>query len=157
MNAVMLVLGNLGVALTAVTTVAMLLTFRRPRRVSLLSPLVSMALSLVVVALLIVLGGARLNGLLGLPVLALGMLAGFLRGYSLKLYWVDGRLMGQHSLLFLLAWGISLAGSQWLTLLGSAFVASLGLLPLMLTTGTQIGVNGCVFLRRLAMGDWSRG
>jgi hypothetical protein len=154
MQTALTVFGNLGVALTIVATFIMLLTFRRPRRVGLLSPLISTAVSVMVLALVILLG-ARSNGLLALAILAVGTLVGVVRGYSLRLYRADGKVMGEHSLLFLLAWGVSLASTQWLTLLGSALAASLGLLPLLLTTGTQIGVNGCIFLRRLAMGGSS--
>lgn len=59
--------------------------------------------------------------------------------------------MGRHSLFFLLGWGGSLALGTLLNLFGSALLASLGLLPLFLNTGTQVGINANIFLRRLIM------
>jgi hypothetical protein len=52
---------------------------------------------------------------------------------------------------FLLGWGGSLVLAQVLNMFGSALLASIGLMPLFLSTGTQLGINGNLFLRRLLM------
>jgi hypothetical protein len=97
------------------------------------------------------LSGARLNIAVAIPVMALGLLIGFLRGQTTRLFHQNGKVMGQHSLFFLVGWGGSLALGILLNSFGSALMASIGLLPLFLNTGTQVGINANIFLRRLFM------
>ena len=141
----------LSAVFTLAMTVLMLFTFRKERRISTFSPLWSAVLSLVMLPVFILLSGARLNLLLAIPILALGLLAGFLRGLTTRLTYKDGQVVGRNSRLFLLGWGGSLVLAQLLNLFGSALLASVGLMPLFLSTGTQVGMNGNVFLRRLMM------
>ena len=54
-------------------------------------------------------------------------------------------------MLFLLGWGGSLVLAQLLNMFDSVFLASVGLMPVFLSTGTQAGMNGNIFLRRLMM------
>ena len=152
MDTILRLIGLLGALLTAAMTVLMLFTFRKERRINVFSPLWSAVLSLVMLPVFILLSGARLNLLLAIPILALGLLVGFLRGLTTRLtYKKDGQVVGRNSQLFLLGWGGSLVVAQLLNLFGSAFLASVGLMPLFLSTGTQVGMNGNVFLRRLMM------
>jgi len=151
METILRLIGFLGVVFTMAMTVLMLFTFRKERRISTFSPLWSAVLSLVMLPVFILLSGARLNLLLAIPILALGLLAGFLRGLTTRLTYKDGQVVGRNSRLFLLGWGGSLVLAQLLNLFGSALLASVGLMPLFLSTGTQVGMNGNVFLRRLMM------
>jgi hypothetical protein len=151
METILRLIGFLGVVLTVAMTVLMLFTFRRERTISTFSPFLSAVLSLVMLPVFILLSGARLNLLLAIPILALGLLIGFLRGLTTRLTYKDGQVVGRHSLFFLLGWGGSLVLAQLLNLFGSALLASVGLVPLFLSTGTQVGMNGNVFLRRLMM------
>jgi hypothetical protein len=130
-------------------TAIVLFTYRRERRVGVLSTLLSVALSLLMLGVFVLLSGACLNWLVALPALALGLLVGFVRGMATRLYYRDGWVVGRNSMLFLLGWGASLVLAQVLTLLGSALLASLGLLGLFLGTGTQVGIGVNVLLRRL--------
>jgi len=138
-------------AFTAAMTVVMLFKFRKERPIGKLSALWSAGLSLIMLPVFTLLSGARLNILLALPVFGVGLLVGFLRGWATKLYPKDGQVMRRNSLLFLFGWGSSLALAQLLSLLGSVALASLGLLGVVLTTGTQVGMEGNIFLRRLRM------
>jgi len=133
------------------TTLWMLISFRRERRIRSSALLWSAALSLAMLPVFMLLSGARLNFWVGLPILALGLLVGVLRGQSARLYYKKGQVVGKHSWLFLLGWGISLALAQILNLFGSALLASLGLAPMFLSTGTQVGINGSMLVRRLRM------
>jgi len=151
MDTILRLIGFLGAVFTVAMTVLMLFTFRKERRISTFSPLWSAVLSLVMLPVFILLSGARLNLLLAIPILALGLLAGFLRGLTTRLTYKDGQVVGRNSRLFLLGWGGSLVLAQLLNLFGSALLASVGLMPLFLSTGTQVGMNGNVFLRRLMM------
>jgi hypothetical protein len=151
METILRLIGFLSAVLTAAMTVFMLFTFRKERPISTFSPFLSAVLSLVMLPVFTLLSGARLNLLLAIPILALGLLVGFLRGLTTRLTYKDGQVMGRNSLLFLLGWGGSLVVAQLLNLFGSAFLASVGLMPVFLSTGTQVGMNGNVFLRRLMM------
>lgn len=151
MDAVFRLIGLLATLFTIAMTLFMLFSFRKERRIGTVSPFVAMVLSLAMLPVFMVLSGARLNLLLALPIMAIGLLVGFLWGQTTRLYYRDGQVMGRHSLFFLLAWGGSLALGQGLNLLGSALLASVALLPLFLSTGTQVGINANLFLRRLVM------
>jgi hypothetical protein len=151
MASIFRLIGLLSAAFTLVMTVLMLFSFRRERRISSLSPLLSAALSLVILPVFILLSGARLNLLLGIPILALGLLIGLVRGLTTRLYYKDGQVVGRNSMVFLLGWGGSLVLAQVLSIFGSALLASVGLMPLFLSTGTQVGMNGNIFLRCLLM------
>ncbi|MCJ7549021.1 MAG: hypothetical protein MUQ30_05000 [Anaerolineae bacterium] len=139
----------LSIGITTVLVVVMLLTFRKERRIGVASLLISIGLSLIMLPIFILLSGARLNLLIGLPLLAIGLLVGILRGFATRLYLKDGHVMGRHSLLFLAGWGLSLVLAQILNLTASRLLASVGLMPMFLSTGTQVGITSNLLLRRL--------
>lgn len=143
--------------LTLILTLFMLVNFSKERRISKLAPVFSAAVSLLMLPVFIVLGGARVNLRLGVSLLAVGLCVGFLRGISTKLYYRDGRVMGRNSSLFLLGWGGSLVLAQLLNMGGSALLSSIGLVPVFFSTGTQLGMNANIFVRRLNMESPSSG
>jgi hypothetical protein len=151
MDTIFGLIGLLGALFTGAMTILMLFTFRKERRINTFSPFFSTAFSVATLPIFMLLSGARLNLLLAFPIMAFGLLVGFLRGQAMRLYYKGSQVMGRESLLFLLGWGGSLALSQLLNLFGSALLASVGLLPLFLSTGTQVGINANLFLRRLVM------
>ena len=151
MDTILRLIGFLGAVFTVAMTVLMLFTFRKERRINAFSPFLSAVLSLVMLPVFILMSGARLNLLLAIPILALGLVVGLLRGLTTRLTYKDGQVVGRNSQLFLLGWGGSLVVAQLLNLFGSALLASIGLMPVFLSTGTQVGMNGNVFLRRLMM------
>ena len=151
MDTIFRLIGLLAALFTVASTAFMLLTFRKERPIGAVSPIVAMALSLAMLPIFMFLSGARLNLLLAAPALAIGLVLGILRGQATRLHYRDGEVMGRHSLFFLLGWGASLALNQGLNLLGSALLASAALLPLFLSTGTQVGINANLFLRRLVV------
>lgn len=151
MDAMFYLIGFLGAVFTLVMTIVMLLSFRKERRITTLSPFLSAALTFVMLPVFILFSGARLSGWVGLPALVLGLVVGLVRGSSTRLYYRDGQVMGKQSTWFLLGWGGSLVLAQLLNLLGSATLSSIGLAPVFLSTGTQVGINANLFLRRLRM------
>jgi Tol biopolymer transport system component len=151
MDIILKAVGFIGAMVAAGMTVMMLLTFRKPRRITLLSLLSSVLLSGILLPIYVWISGVPINFYVGFPFLCLGLLAGFLRGQTTQLRFVGDEVFGQHSWLFLLAWGSSLALSQLLNIFGGGLLASLGLLPIFLSTGTQLGLYGNLLLRRIAM------
>jgi hypothetical protein len=137
MPSILRLIGFLSAAFTLAITVLMLFEFRKERRIDSVSLVLSAAVTLLLFVVFVLLSGARLNLMLGLPILTVGLVIGFLRGMTTRLFYKDGQVMGRNSLLFLLGWGGSLAIAQLLSTFGSALLASIGLLPLFLSTGAR--------------------
>lgn len=151
METIQIIIGVLGSAFALVMTVLSIITFRKPRRITLLSTLISGVISLLTLPLVMLLGGLRLNLLMIIPLSLLGLLLGFLRGQTMHLSWQGKNVIGRNSILFLGIWGLSLTFSQALNLLGSPLLASMGFIPVVFATGLQLGFYGNLFLRRLLM------
>lgn len=132
-------------------TVLMLLSYRKERSFPPLSMLFSGAMSLIILVVFIAISGAKLNQLIAIPLFIFGALFGVIRGFTVKLYYRDDRVVGKYSLLSLLGWGGSYVLAILLNSFDSVLMASLGLAPLWLATGTQVFLNATLFLRRLFM------
>lgn len=145
------ILGFLSFVFAIVMTGVMLVTFRKPRRVTALSALVSVLISLALLPIYLALSGVNPDPRLALPIFSLGLLVGFLRGQTTKLEYVGDDVVGKHSLFFLVLWGASLAISQLLSMFDSVILLAVGLSSLFFSTGTQAGIYGNWFLRRLVM------
>lgn len=151
MTIVMIILGTLGSVFAVVLTVLSVINYRKPRKVSLGTSFLAGLFAIGGLLALLLLGGLWLEPLLGVPLLLVGLLLGFLRGQAVKLTWADKIVVGRNSALFIILWGFSLGLSQLLGLLGSPLLASLGLVPVLFSTGLQLGFNANLFLRRLVM------
>ena len=152
MNTIFIILGTLGSVFAVVMTALSMINYRKPRKVTALSTFLSGLISLLSLTALTVLGGMSINLELGFPLFMVGFFLGYLRGTAVKLNWENDLVIGRNSILFLILWGLSLALSQLLGLFGSPLLASLGLIPVVFTTGLQAGYYGNLFLRRLIMG-----
>ena len=143
------VINLFGIVFTAAMTVVMLFTYRVPKRIAVFPLLLSILLSLVALPTFVWLSGARLSLWIGVPAFLLGLVIGAIRGLTMRLSYESGQVVGRRSSLFLLGWGGSLVVAQALAMAGSALLASAGLIPLYLTTGTEVGVQANLLLRRL--------
>ncbi len=152
MNTIFIILGTLGSVFAVVMTVLSMINYKKPRKITAVSTFLSGLISLLSLAALTILGGMSLNFDLGFLLFMAGLFLGYLRGTAVKLIWENGQVIGRNSILFLILWGLSLALSQLLGLFGSPLLASLGLIPVVFTTGLQAGYYGNLFLRRLIMG-----
>jgi len=132
-------------------TAVMLFGFRKPRRVSFFSSLFSALMSIVIPVIYILITGLRPDLRLALPFISFGMLLGFIRGATMKLSFVGDQVVGRHSILFLLLWGLSLALNQALTTPNPTALMAVGMAALFLSTGTQVGFYGILAVRRLAL------
>ena len=141
----------IGIAVTVVLTLVMLFTFRKDRPIKPRTLLLSALVSLVMLPVLMLLTRTRLNPVVALPALALGLLVGGFRGRTTKLVYRDGIVVGRNSMFFLLGWAASLLLAQAMNVLGSALLSSLGIIPLFLSTGTQVGMSGDLLVRRLRL------
>ena len=152
MDLVWRVISLLGILFTAAMTVVMLLTYRVPRRIAVFPLFLSILLSGIALPVFVWLSGARLNLWIGVPAFLVGLVIGAIRGLTTRLSYGGGQVVGRRSWLFLLGWGGSLVLAQALAMAGSALLASAGLIPLYLTTGTEVGVQANLLLRCVLMG-----
>ena len=151
MDAVWRIVTLISSALALAATIAMVLTYRRERRIGAGSLLLSIAISVVTLLVYALISGVRANSLLAGLALVVGLGIGVLRGLFTRLRYRDGQVVGRHSALYLLGWGLSYALAAALNLLGSALVSAIGLLALCLSTGAQVGLNGWLLIRRLML------
>ena len=134
--------------ITFLLVILMVITFRKPRAIGRFAPLLSILLSLLLLALFWILSGAHLPWLVAVPLFALGLALGGVIGFTARMYPQGGRVMGRHSWLFLLGWGASLVLAQLLVWTSWPLAASLGLAPLVLSTATNVGREGAMLVRR---------
>jgi hypothetical protein len=151
MNTIFQIIGALGGVFLVLMTIISAISYRKPKKVTLVTNLLSGLIALLSLGALVLLGNMRIEPIIGLPLIVMGLLLGFLRGQAVKLSWEAEVVIGRNSILFLIVWGLSLALSQFLGLLGSTLLASLGLIPAVFSTGLQLGYYGNIFLRRLFM------
>ncbi len=144
-------ISTISAVLSAAMIAYVVFTYRHERRIGRWSALVPILVSLAILVVFLFLSGAWLNPVVAAPVLVLGLLIGYLRGLSTRLYFRDGQVVGRNSQLFLLGWGGSVVLVQVLNTWGSVALASVGLLTVYLGTGTQVGINANIFLRRMRM------
>jgi len=152
MDTILRIISLIFTALAIGLTIWMLVTFRRGRRIRSLVLVISACLSALILIVFTRLSGARLNPVVSIPLLLLGFLVGFAGGWTTKLTRQPGGIViGRNSWFFLLIWGVTLALAQVLTLLESTLAASVGLIPLMFSTGTQVGNSVNLLIRRLLL------
>ena len=138
-------------ALTVIGTIVMALTYRRERALRAGALGLNIAISVVMLIAFSVLAGPGVKPLVAGAALLVGLGIGFLRGLFTRLSVRDGQIVGRHSPLFLLGWGLSYALAAALNLLGSVLASAAGLLALYLSTGTQVGLNGWLLVRCLTL------
>ena len=136
---------------TIVAVAAAIRTLRQEKRVTALGALLALALVLVMLPVHMALSGARLAPALAWIGLGLGSLLGFARGASVRLRWQASQVVGRHSLLLVVVWGLSWAVAQAVNTLGSTLAASAALLPVCVSTGGEAGMQCNLLVRRLLM------
>jgi hypothetical protein len=139
----------IGLVVSIAMTVVMFVTLRKERRIGALALLMSLAISLIMLPIFTLLTGARVRPLISVPLFVLGLVVGGLWGFTTRLAYRGEHVVGKRSLLFLLGWALSLILAQVVTLAGSALLTSVGILPMVLSTGTQVGMTCNLLLRRL--------
>ena len=137
--------------LTLILTGVMLFTFRKPRRITALSSLTSVVISILFPVIFLAITGSRPDLRLALPIFSFGLLLGYLRGVLMKLEFVGDQVVGRHSRIFLFLWGFSLALNQALNAFNSSILMAFGLTSLFLSTGTQVGFYGILATRRMGL------
>ncbi|MFL7812654.1 MAG: hypothetical protein AB8I40_03145 [Anaerolineales bacterium] len=149
MAAFLRVIHYIGLISTTVLTIYMVLTFRKPRPISAWGKLLSIAISLALLYFFVIISGARLNPLVGWPLLIVGGLLGLIRGLTLRFSFESDQVIARGSWLFLLVWGGSWIVAQLFNYYGTRLLASIGLMPVFFSTGIQLGLDGILLLRRL--------
>ncbi len=138
-----------------VFTVLMLASYTKPKKFSLSGIFSSVALSMGTLLIFLLVSGARLNLILGVVLFILGSIWGVIRGMTIKMYRQEGDVIVRNAALTLIGYGGSLALSSLMSSFDSALLAALGLIPLFMSTGTDVGLKFTLLFRRLMMGKLS--
>lgn len=141
------ILQLLAAVFTLLLTLIGVWQFRKPRLLNAGRLLLAALISLLLLLLYIWIGGMQLNPLVGGLAFAAGLFLGVLSGATTRLARQGAQVVGRNSILALLLWGGSLALSMLLNLAPSLLLAALGLLPLCLTSGMQVGNMGTLAVR----------
>ena len=96
-------------ALAVVGTIVMVLTYRRERALRAGALALNIAISVIMLLVFAALAGPGVRPWLAGAALLLGLGIGLLRGLFTRISLRDGQLVGRHSPLFLLGWGLSYA------------------------------------------------
>ncbi len=149
MAAILRGINFIGLILTAVLTVYMIVTFRKPHPVSAWGKLLSIAISLATLFFFLLVSGATLNLWVGLPLLLIGGLLGFIRGLTLRFSVQDQQVIARGTWLFLLVWGGSWVVALLFNFYGWKLLSAFGLMPVFFSTGTRLGLDGILLIRRI--------
>lgn len=149
MEMIWMMLNLLAAGFTFVVTLLGVWLFRKPHAMKLWRLVAGFLLSAAILPLFIFMSGLHLNGWIASLVFLLGIILGVLIGLTTKMARQGREVVGHYSWLALLFWGGSLVLSMLLNLIPSLLVAALGLLPLCLTSGIQIGSHATLAVRRL--------
>jgi hypothetical protein len=137
--------------ITTGLTVLMLVSYRKPKRFKSMDQLFGIFLTIITLPIFILVSGARLNVILGVVLFILGGILGVVRGLTIKMYFVDDEVISRNSMLSLAGWGGSVALSSVMNSFDSSWLASLGLAPLVISSGIQIFINITMIARRMMM------
>ena len=149
MHTVFRAMAILSVLLTVVATGVTLLAFRRERPMRIVPLVLSLGLALILAPAFVLASGVRLRPLVALPTAVVGLVLGVVRGSATKVRVVNNTVVGRNPMLYIVAWGGSLAVAQVCNLLDSVVLASAGLLPAVLTSGAAVGLGGVLLLKRV--------
>jgi hypothetical protein len=145
------ILQLLAAGLTLLLTAVGVWQFRKPRPLKIGRLLTAALLSLGLLVFYLLVGGLQISWLVGSLAFLFGLILGVLSGLTTQMMRQGNQVIGRNSILALLLWGGSYAFSMLLNLSPSLLVVALGLLPLFLSSGLQLGNQATLLARRLAM------
>lgn len=136
-------------AITFIVTILGVWSIRKARVFGVLHLLIGLLVSLITLPLYMLLSGLRLNLVVVFFAYLLGIMLGILSGTSAKMSRQGNIVVGKYSATGLMLWGASLTLSIICNLLPSILLVVIGLLPVCLTSGIQVGNHTTLFIRRL--------
>ncbi len=145
------VLQLLAAGITLLLTIVGVWQFRKPCPLKTGRLLLAAFLSLVLLFIYMLVGGLQLSWWVGSLVFLVGLFLGVISGLTAKMMRQGAQVVGRNSILALLLWGGSYAFSMLLNLSPSLLLATLGLLPLYLSSGLQVGNQATLLVRRILM------
>jgi hypothetical protein len=131
-------------------------TMRQPRRLRWFAPVLGLVGSLGGSALYMALMQPPVNPRLAVPLLAVGVVLGFLQGWQTKLYWQSEALMARRTSLYLVLWGLAYLATLGLAQLQNAAFHAVGILTMLLTVGIALGSNVNLSVQHLGCGPGGR-
>lgn len=124
---------------------------RRPTRLRWFAPFLGMAMSVLGSLGYLLVMRLPVNPRIAGPLLAIGLVLGFLQGWQTRMYWENQGLMGRRTILYMGLWGFAYLTTQGLAQLQNAAMHAVGMLTMMFTVGIAIGSNVNLALRQFWM------
>ncbi|MDD4356914.1 MAG: zinc ribbon domain-containing protein [Smithellaceae bacterium] len=123
------------------STALLVLTFRKPRKVSVFSLMLAMIISLVTLTIFSLLINYRPSLLLIAAMAIAGLLIGVVWSQATRIYIENGKVMSHNSVWYLVVWGGIFVLSQIIAITTNRIPAVIMAL-LMMSTASVIGMNG---------------
>jgi len=142
------IVGFVSVPLLVVSTLMMVRSIRRSQRITSGSLLFQLAFSPGFLVLYSLLLGVQVAVKWAVPLLMLGIGLGSVWAQSTSLSLRGGSVYGSRSVWYLMLWCASYAVTELLALFGTDGAVAGGLATMIFSTGSAIGMNGNLLLRR---------
>ena len=142
------IVGFLSIPLLVVSTLMMVRSIRRAHKITSRSLVFQLAFSPAFLILYSLLLGVTVAIKWAVPLTMLGIGLGSIWAQSTDLSLRGGRVYGSRSVWYLLVWCATYAVTQLLALFGTDGAVAGGLATMIFSTGSAIGMNGNLLLRR---------
>jgi hypothetical protein len=119
--------------------------------VSKLAPIVAVCATLLTTLLYLILSGASVNWLLGVPMVGLGALVGWGEGHLTRLHYRGTTLMIKRSVGYLILWSLAYLVTMLLAQVGDAALHAVGILAMVFGVGTALGSNAVLLVKQAGM------
>lgn len=123
------------------STALLVLTFRKPRKVSVFSLMLAMIISLVTLTVFSLLTHYRPSLLLMAAMVVAGLLIGVVWSQATRIYIENGKVMSHNSVWYLVVWGSIFALTQLIAIITNRIPPVIMAL-LVMSTASIIGMNG---------------
>jgi hypothetical protein len=124
-----------------ILTILAVINFRKKRPFKPLNLIITIVLSMLTLLLYVPVSGIQVRFILGFLIFITGLFFGWVTGRTIQLEKVEQQVIGRHSRISFLLWGLSLVFSMLMNLAPGSLASTLGALPLFLTTGMQVSAN----------------
>lgn len=123
----------------------------KERVISTLAPIVSILATILITVIYILLTGAQINWLVGVPVFVLGAVFGRGQGAATRMYYRGNVVFGKADLRYLLYWGSAYLVTLIMGQLGNVTLQAVGIMTMLFGLGVAVGANLVLLTRRLTL------
>jgi pSer/pThr/pTyr-binding forkhead associated (FHA) protein len=134
------------VAFFMLSIIVLVITFRKPKKVSLLSIAITMGVSLISLVIFSAVIGYRIPGLLWLMLALIGAVVGYIWARTTRVYLENRQVMSRNSVWYIVVWGTVFAFNQILIIVTNR-PPEIAMAMLVISTFIVWGTNGSIVQR----------